>query len=59
MLHTASHLDERLRRPSGIRSLRLDKARLWLDTTDEDWAEHPEYLDDSGHVHEPPPHPRP
>lgn len=61
----ASHLDERLRRPSGIRSLTLGdtklsyvpdgvgtlKARLWLpEPTDEFWAQHPEYLDEGGHL---------
>ncbi|GAA2423619.1 MBL fold metallo-hydrolase [Streptomyces macrosporus] len=61
----ASQKDERLRRPSGIRTLRLGETRVtyvpdgaaglvptgWLpDTTDEVWAEHPEYLDDSGHL---------
>lgn len=55
----------RLRRPSGIRSLRLGETKVtyvpdgsvqltprgWLpDTTDEDWAAHPEYLDDTGHL---------
>ncbi|GAA3013092.1 MBL fold metallo-hydrolase [Streptosporangium longisporum] len=57
--------DERLRRPAGIRSLRLGditvtyvpdgavrlKPRGWFpDTTDEVWAARPEYLDDSGHL---------
>ena len=65
MTNTASHLDERLRRPSEIRSLKLGetklsfvpdgvamlKARLWLDTADdEDWAENAEYLDEDGHL---------
>ncbi|GAQ56974.1 MBL fold metallo-hydrolase [Streptomyces acidiscabies] len=54
---------DRLRRPSGIRSLTLGdtkltfvpdglarlKATSWLDTTEEDWAPHPEHLDD-GHL---------
>lgn len=55
--------DGRLRRPSGIRTLRLGdttvsyvpdgavqgRPRRWLpDTTDEIWAAHPEYLDASG-----------
>jgi glyoxylase-like metal-dependent hydrolase (beta-lactamase superfamily II) len=58
-------MDERLRRPAGIRSLSLGDTtvsyvpdgavqldpRAWLpDTTDEVWAEHPEYLDDSGNL---------
>ncbi|GAA5143155.1 MBL fold metallo-hydrolase [Pseudonocardia adelaidensis] len=58
-------MDERLRRPSGIRSLTIGDTTLsyvpdgavqlsprgWLpDTTDEVWAKHPEYLDDSGHL---------
>lgn len=58
-------MDERLRRPSGIRSLTVGDTTLsyvpdgavqlsprgWLpDTTDEVWAEHPEYLDDSGYL---------
>ncbi|MEU6041556.1 MBL fold metallo-hydrolase [Actinomadura sp. NPDC047616] len=57
--------DERLRRPAGIRSLRLGDTtvsfvpdgavqlppRGWLpDTTDEVWTAHPDYLDDSGHL---------
>jgi glyoxylase-like metal-dependent hydrolase (beta-lactamase superfamily II) len=57
-----SKLDERLRRPAGIRSLSVGDTRVsyvpdgavqlipraWLpDTTDEVWAEHPEYLDES------------
>ncbi|MEV4754449.1 MBL fold metallo-hydrolase [Micromonospora sp. NPDC049559] len=57
--------DGRLRRPAGIRSVRLGdttvsfvpdgaiqgKPRGWLpDTTDETWAAHPEYLDASGHL---------
>jgi len=65
MTETVSHREERLRRPSGIRSLRLGELkvsyvpdgaaglvpRLWLPaTTDEVWAAHPEYLDDSGHL---------
>ncbi|GAA3090232.1 MBL fold metallo-hydrolase [Streptomyces rectiviolaceus] len=55
----------RLRRPSGIRSLQLGETKVtyvpdgavqltprgWLpDTTDEDWAARPEYLDDTGHL---------
>ncbi|TDD41678.1 MBL fold metallo-hydrolase [Nonomuraea terrae] len=56
---------ERLRRPAGIRSVRLGETKVsfvpdgvvrlpprgWLpDTTDEVWAAHPEYLDASGHL---------
>jgi glyoxylase-like metal-dependent hydrolase (beta-lactamase superfamily II) len=59
------NMDERLRRPSGIRSLTIGDTTLsyvpdgavqlsprgWLpDTTDEVWATHPEYLDDSGNL---------
>ncbi|MEU1817478.1 MBL fold metallo-hydrolase [Streptomyces roseifaciens] len=55
--------DARLHRPAGIRSLRLGDTKVtyvpdgagqlsprgWLpDTTDEVWAEHPEYLDATG-----------
>jgi glyoxylase-like metal-dependent hydrolase (beta-lactamase superfamily II) len=58
-------MDERLRRPSGIRSLTIGDTTLsyvpdgavqlsprgWLPgTTDEVWAKHREYLDDSGHL---------
>jgi glyoxylase-like metal-dependent hydrolase (beta-lactamase superfamily II) len=65
MTNSAVDLDERLRRPSGIRSLHLGdttvsfvpdgavqgKPRSWLpDTTNETWAAHPEYLDASGHL---------
>ncbi|MGW0435906.1 MBL fold metallo-hydrolase [Micromonospora sp. NPDC003197] len=65
MANSASEQDERLRRPAGIRSVRLGDARVsfvpdgaiqgrprgWLpDTTDEIWAAHPEYLDASGHL---------
>jgi glyoxylase-like metal-dependent hydrolase (beta-lactamase superfamily II) len=65
MTYTTSHLDERLRRPSGIRSLTLGdtklsyvpdgvctiNARRWFpDTTDEDWARHLEYLDEGGYL---------
>ncbi|MFF9002194.1 MBL fold metallo-hydrolase [Streptomyces achromogenes] len=57
--------DDRLRRPAGIRSVRLGdtkvsfapdgavqgRPRAWLpDTTDDTWAAHPEYLDASGHL---------
>jgi glyoxylase-like metal-dependent hydrolase (beta-lactamase superfamily II) len=60
---TTSALDERLRRPAGIRSLQLGEltvsyvpdgvvqlpGRGWLpDTTDDVWAAHPEYLDPTG-----------
>lgn len=63
MADSAVEEDQRLRRPGGIRSLRLggttatyvpDGAvqlppRGWLpDTTDETWAAHPQYLDTSG-----------
>lgn len=56
---------DRLHRPPRLRSLRLDDTTLtyvpdgtaqlrprgWLpDTTDEVWATHPEYLDDSGNL---------
>ncbi|MCZ0997511.1 MBL fold metallo-hydrolase [Streptomyces mirabilis] len=65
MTDTASHLGERLRRPSGIRTLTLGdtkltyvpdgvgtlNARMLLtEPTDEDWAQHSEYLDDTGHL---------
>lgn len=65
MANTAADQDERLRRPAGIRSLRLGDVRMtyvpdgavllpprgWLpETTDEVWAAHPEYLDDSGQL---------
>ncbi|MDG9700958.1 MBL fold metallo-hydrolase [Streptomyces sp. DH37] len=65
MTVSAPGRDERLRRPSGLRSLRLGELRvtyvpdgaaqlvphLWLPgTTGEVWAEHPEYLDESGHL---------
>ena len=58
-------MDERLRRPSGIRSLTIGDTtlsyvpdgavqlspRAWLPgTTDEVWAKHPEYLDESGNL---------
>ncbi|MCT2592162.1 MBL fold metallo-hydrolase [Streptomyces sp. N2-109] len=57
--------DDRLRRPARLRSLRLGGTKVtyvpdgsvqltprgWLPgTTDEVWAAHPEYLDDSGHL---------
>jgi glyoxylase-like metal-dependent hydrolase (beta-lactamase superfamily II) len=57
--------NERLRRPAGIRSLRLGDTKVsyvpdgavqltprgWLpDTTDEVWAAHPEYLDETGNL---------
>ncbi|GKQ40654.1 MBL fold metallo-hydrolase [Streptomyces sp. A012304] len=65
MTDTASHLDERLRRPSGIRSLTLGDTKLSYvpdgtalldarvclpDATEEFWAQHPEYLDEAGHL---------
>jgi glyoxylase-like metal-dependent hydrolase (beta-lactamase superfamily II) len=65
MTDTTSHLDERLRRPSGIRSLTLGdtklsyvpdgigtlNARMLLqEPTDEFWTQHPEYLDEGGHL---------
>jgi glyoxylase-like metal-dependent hydrolase (beta-lactamase superfamily II) len=65
MVNSAVDQDERLRRPAGIRSLRLGDTRVsfvpdgavqgrprrWLpDTTEEIWASHPEYLDASGHL---------
>nr|WP_324605482.1 MULTISPECIES: hypothetical protein [unclassified Streptomyces] len=57
--------DERLRRPAGIRSIRLGDTtvsyvpdgdvrlrplQLLQDSTDEVWAAHPEYLDPEGHL---------
>ncbi|MEU3776180.1 MBL fold metallo-hydrolase [Streptomyces sp. NPDC032472] len=57
--------DARLRRPSGIRSIRLGDVKvsyvpdgnvrlrplqLLPDTTDAVWTEHPEYLDATGHL---------
>ncbi|MCX5307935.1 MBL fold metallo-hydrolase [Streptomyces sp. NBC_00160] len=57
--------DARLRRPSGIRSIRLGDTKvsyvpdgdvrlrpkqLLQDSTDEVWAAHPEYLDATGHL---------
>ncbi|GAA1967800.1 MBL fold metallo-hydrolase [Catenulispora subtropica] len=57
--------DERLRRPAGIRTVRLGDARLSYvpdgvvrlrplaslpDTTSEVWAAHPQYLDESGNL---------
>ncbi|MFD8985429.1 MBL fold metallo-hydrolase [Streptomyces sp. NPDC059564] len=57
--------DARLRRPAGIRSIRLGDTkvsyvpdgdvrlrplRMLPDTTDEVWAAHPEYLDTTGHL---------
>jgi glyoxylase-like metal-dependent hydrolase (beta-lactamase superfamily II) len=65
MTNSASRTAERLRRPATIRSLRLGEltltylpdgvvgleARGWLpDSTGQTWAEHPEYLDDSGYL---------
>lgn len=63
MTDTTPHLDERLRRPSGIRSLTLGdtklsyvpdgeatlNARMLLpEPTEEFWAQHAEYLDEGG-----------
>ncbi|MFD9302043.1 MBL fold metallo-hydrolase [Streptomyces sp. NPDC060048] len=57
--------DARLRRPAGIRSIRLGETkvsyvpdgdvrlrplRMLPDTTEEVWAAHPEYLDATGHL---------
>ncbi|MFJ6215973.1 MBL fold metallo-hydrolase [Streptomyces sp. NPDC092296] len=65
MANSAVGQDGRLRRPAGIRSVRLGDTRVsyvpdgavqgrpraWLpDTTEETWAAHPEYLDASGHL---------
>ncbi|GGQ34621.1 MBL fold metallo-hydrolase [Streptomyces griseomycini] len=65
MVNTATDRDERLRRPAGLRSVRLGDTKVsfvpdgaiqgrpsaWLpDTTDEFWAAHPEYLDASGYL---------
>jgi glyoxylase-like metal-dependent hydrolase (beta-lactamase superfamily II) len=62
---TAVSLDERFRRPGRARSLRLGDLRVsylpdgvaslvptrWLpDTTEQVWAEHPEYLDAAGNL---------
>jgi hypothetical protein len=63
MTDTTTHLNERLRRPSGIRSLTLSdtklsyapdgqatlNARMMLpEVTEEFWAQHAEYLDEGG-----------
>ena len=63
MTDTTPRLDERLRRPSGIRSLTLGdtklsyapdgqatlNARMMLpEVTEEFWAQHAEYLDEGG-----------
>lgn len=63
MTNSVPRADDRLRRPATIRSLRLGELaltylpdgvvgldpRAWLpDSTEQTWAEHPEYLDDSG-----------
>lgn len=63
MANSVADMNERLRRPSGIRSLHLGdtkvsfvpdgavqgRPRSWLpDTTAEFWAAHPDYLDASG-----------
>ncbi len=65
MTDSRQYDDARLRRPTGIRSLRLGDITLtyvpdgvaqlsprgWLPTTtDEMWAAHPEYLDADGHL---------
>lgn len=65
MTNSTSRTAERLRRSATIRSLRLGEltltylpdgvvgleARGWLpDSTEQTWAEHPEYLDDSGQL---------
>jgi glyoxylase-like metal-dependent hydrolase (beta-lactamase superfamily II) len=65
MTDTTPHLDERLRRPSGIRTLTLGdtklsyvpdggatlNARMLLpEPTEEFWAQHAEYLDEDGHL---------
>ncbi|MGK9464239.1 MBL fold metallo-hydrolase [Streptomyces sp. G6] len=63
MAYSTIDRDERLRRPAGIRSVRLGDTRvsyvpdgavrlrprdLFPDTTDEVWADRPEFLDESG-----------
>ena len=65
MTNTLSSQAERLRRPGTIRSLWLGETKVsfvpdgavqlsprgWLpDTTEQDWAVHPDYLDDSGNL---------
>jgi glyoxylase-like metal-dependent hydrolase (beta-lactamase superfamily II) len=60
-----TYRSERLRRPSGVASVQLGdtkvtfvpdgaiqgRPRAWLpESTDEFWAAHPEYLDESGHM---------
>jgi glyoxylase-like metal-dependent hydrolase (beta-lactamase superfamily II) len=65
MTDTTPHLDERLRRPSGIRTLKLGdtklsyvpdgratlNARMLLpEPTEEFWAQHAGYLDEDGHL---------
>jgi hypothetical protein len=65
MADSALDHDERLRRPAGIRSVRLRDTKVsfvpdgavqltprgWLpDTTDEIWSAHPQYLDASGNL---------
>ncbi len=65
MADVTVHQDVRLRRPAGIRSIRLGHTKvsyvpdgevrlrplqLLQDTTDEVWAAHPEYLDATGHL---------
>ncbi|ROT33758.1 MBL fold metallo-hydrolase [Micromonospora sp. HM5-17] len=65
MADDVAEQSERLRRPPGIRAIRLGDTRVsfvpdgvvplaprgWLpDTTEEFWAAHPEYLDESGNL---------
>ncbi|MFJ8754550.1 MBL fold metallo-hydrolase [Streptomyces sp. NPDC102441] len=65
MNSTPSNQSERLRRPSGLRSLTLGGTKVtyvpdgavkfsprgWLpESTDEAWAAHPEYLDETGQL---------
>ncbi|MEV4164946.1 MBL fold metallo-hydrolase [Nonomuraea dietziae] len=62
---TSTAIDHRLTRPAGIRTIPLGRltvsyvpdghvqlpGRSWLPTTTDDfWAEHPEYLDDAGNL---------
>ncbi|MDT7664369.1 MAG: hypothetical protein QOD04_3925 [Pseudonocardiales bacterium] len=62
---TGTGTSDRLRRPAGLRALRLGELtvtyvpdgavqlapRAWLPaSTEQTWAEHPEYLDDSGNL---------
>ncbi|MFK0286566.1 MBL fold metallo-hydrolase [Streptomyces sp. NPDC090499] len=65
MADMTSHTDEQIHGPAGIRSLTLGdtkltyvpdgvatmSARIWFpEPTDEDWAQHAEYLDDDGNI---------